>query len=108
MDNKERMNSLLKKISTCVRWKVAASSWKCKFGGGTQFPYNFDLGPSWWGHMEQGVCHNVALPFTLKSILRQKEELWKLKYFTMQKYNLQKKSSKRNQKSFKILLIITL
>jgi hypothetical protein len=35
----------------------------------------------------------VALPFTLKSIiLRQKEEeLWKLKYFTMQKYiNLQK------------------
>jgi hypothetical protein len=23
---------------------------------------------------EQGVCHTVALPFTLKSILRQKEE----------------------------------
>jgi hypothetical protein len=38
---------------------------------------------------KQGVCHNVALPFTLKSILRQ-EELWKLKYFNMQKYNLQK------------------
>jgi hypothetical protein len=33
----------------------------------------------------------VALPVTLKRILRQKEELWKLKYFTMQKYNLQKK-----------------
>jgi hypothetical protein len=33
----------------------------------------------------------VALPFTLKSIVRQKEEeLWKFKYFTMQKYNLQK------------------
>jgi hypothetical protein len=32
----------------------------------------------------------VALPFTLKSILRQKEELWKFKYFTMQKYNLSK------------------
>jgi hypothetical protein len=33
----------------------------------------------------------VALPFTWKSILRQKkEELWKLKYLTMQKYNLQK------------------
>jgi hypothetical protein len=30
------------------------------------------------------------------SILRQKEDLWKFKYFTMQKYNL-KKSSKRNQ-----------
>jgi len=38
------------------------------------------------------MCHSVALPFTLKFILRQKEELWKLKlYFTMQKYNLQKK-----------------
>jgi hypothetical protein len=46
---------------------------------------------------KQGVCHTVALPFTLKNILRQKEELWKLKYFTMQKYNLQKKSSQRNQ-----------
>jgi hypothetical protein len=34
--------------------------------------------------------------FTLKSILSQKEELWKFKYFTMQKYNLQKKSCKRN------------
>jgi hypothetical protein len=39
----------------------------------------------------QGVFHTVALPFTLKSVLRQKkEELWKLKYFTMQKHNLQK------------------
>ncbi len=34
---------------------------------------------------------------------KKREELWKLKYFTMQKYNLKKKSSKRNQKSFKIL-----
>ncbi len=25
---------------------------------------------------KQGVYHTVALPFTLKSILRQKEELW--------------------------------
>ncbi len=24
-------------------------------------------------HLEQGVCHAVALPFTLKSILRQKK-----------------------------------
>jgi hypothetical protein len=32
----------------------------------------------------------VALPFTLKKYLNAKEELWKLKYFTMQKYNLQK------------------
>jgi len=38
----------------------------------------------------QGVCHTVALPFTLENIFKQKEELWKLKYFTMQKYILQK------------------
>jgi hypothetical protein len=29
----------------------------------------------------------VALPFTLKRYLKAKEELWKFKYFTMQKYN---------------------
>jgi len=28
----------------------------------------------------------IALPFTLKSILKAKHETWKLKYFTMQKY----------------------
>jgi hypothetical protein len=28
----------------------------------------------------------LALPFTLKKYLKAKEELWKLKYFTMQKY----------------------
>jgi hypothetical protein len=40
---------------------------------------------------EQGVCHTMALPFTLKTYyLKAKEELWKLKYFTTQKYNLQK------------------
>jgi hypothetical protein len=32
----------------------------------------------------------VALPFTLKKYLKAKEELWKLKYFTRPKYNLQK------------------
>ncbi len=39
---------------------------------------------------KQGVCHTLALPFTSKGILRQKKELWKLKYSIMQKYNLQK------------------
>jgi hypothetical protein len=39
---------------------------------------------------KQGVCHAVALQFTSKKYLKAKEELWKLKYFTMQKYNLQK------------------
>jgi hypothetical protein len=33
----------------------------------------------------KGVCHTVALPFTVESVLKEKEELWKLKYFTMQK-----------------------
>jgi len=32
----------------------------------------------------------MALPFTFKKYLKAKEELWKFKYFTMQKYNLQK------------------
>jgi hypothetical protein len=36
----------------------------------------------------------VALPLALNHILRQKKELWKLKYFTMQKYNLQKNALK--------------
>jgi hypothetical protein len=35
---------------------------------------------------KQGVRHTVALPFTFKSI-KANEELWNLKYFTMQKYN---------------------
>jgi hypothetical protein len=39
----------------------------------------------------------MAFPFTLKKYLKAKEELWKLKHFIMQKYNLQKKASKRNQ-----------
>jgi hypothetical protein len=40
----------------------------------------------------RGMSHCAALPFTLKSkYLKAKEELlWKLKYFTMQKYDLQK------------------
>ncbi len=42
-----------------------------------------------------GVSH-CGLAIYGKKYLKAKEELWKLKYFTMQKYNL-KKSSKRNQ-----------
>jgi hypothetical protein len=49
------------------------------------------------------VCPSVALPITLKKYLKAKEELWKLEYFTMQKYNLQKILLKK-PKSFKILL----
>jgi hypothetical protein len=39
---------------------------------------------------KQGVCHTMALPFYIKRYLKAKEEFWKLKYFTMQKYNLPK------------------
>jgi hypothetical protein len=42
-------------------------------------------------HTNKGcVTPRVALPFILKKDFNAKEELWKLKYFTMQKYNLQK------------------
>jgi hypothetical protein len=42
---------------------------------------------------------SVTLPFTLKSTyLEENEQLWKFKYFTMQKYIIvKKKSSERNQ-----------
>jgi len=39
---------------------------------------------------KQGACHTVALPIHIKNYLKAKEELGKLKYYTMQKYNLQK------------------
>jgi hypothetical protein len=39
----------------------------------------------------------VALPFYIKKYLKAKEELWKLKYFTMQKYNLQKNPLKETK-----------
>jgi hypothetical protein len=35
------------------------------------------------------VSH-CGLTIYIKNILRQKEEFWKFKYWTMQKYNLQK------------------
>jgi hypothetical protein len=43
-------------------------------------------------HYGLGICIK-------KSLKAKEEELWKLKYFTMQKYNLSKNSSKRNQRS---------
>jgi hypothetical protein len=43
------------------------------------------------------VCHTLALPFTFKKHLKAKEELWTLKYFTMQKYNLQKSPLKETE-----------
>ncbi len=41
---------------------------------------------------------HYGLAIYIKKYLKAKEEIWKLKYFTMQfKYNLKKKSTKRNQ-----------
>jgi hypothetical protein len=48
-----------------------------------------------WGgglaDITMGVSHCVDLPFTLKSILRQKKNDGNSNISTMQKYNLQKK-----------------
>jgi hypothetical protein len=49
----------------------------------------------------RGVSH-CGLAIYIKKYLNAKEELWKLIYFTMKKYNLQKILQKK-QKSFKIL-----
>jgi hypothetical protein len=44
------------------------------------------------------VSHCGLAIYNFKEYLKAKEELWKSKYFTMQKYNLKRKSpSKRNQ-----------
>jgi hypothetical protein len=44
----------------------------------------------------RGVSH-CGLAIYIKKYLKAKEELWKFKYLTMQKYIIFKKSSKRNQ-----------
>jgi hypothetical protein len=44
--------------------------------------------------VQQGVCHTVALPFTLKGILTQKKNYGNS--------NVSKKSSKKKPKSFQI------
>jgi hypothetical protein len=45
----------------------------------------------------KGVCHTVALPFTLKSILRQNKNYGNSNNFTMQKHNLEKNPPKETQ-----------
>jgi hypothetical protein len=50
----------------------------------------------------RGVSYS-RLAIYIKQDLKAKEELWKLKYFTMQKYNLQNNPLKAKPKSFKIL-----
>jgi hypothetical protein len=45
----------------------------------------------------KGVCHTCGLAIYIKKYLKAKEELWKLKNFTMQKYNLQKNPLKETE-----------
>jgi len=54
------------------------------------------------------VTHTVALPFILKSILMQNKNYGKFKYFTMQKYNFQKKKSLKKKKTKILQDIISL
>jgi hypothetical protein len=50
----------------------------------------------------RGVLHCGLAIYIKKYVKAEEEELWKLKYFTMQKYNVQIKSSERKKpKSFK-------
>jgi hypothetical protein len=59
---------------------------------------NYESYSSWMKNTrEQGICHTIALPFTLKSVFKAKEVLWKFKYFTMQKHNLQKHPPKETR-----------
>jgi hypothetical protein len=55
-------------------------------------------------YTKQGGVSHCGLAIYIKKYLKAKEELWKLKYFTMQKYTkASKKSSQRKKpKSFKI------
>jgi hypothetical protein len=47
---------------------------------------------------QKGVCHTCGLAIDIKKYLKAKEEeLWKLKYFTMPKYNLQNILYKKTQ-----------
>jgi hypothetical protein len=47
-----------------------------------------------YNYTTRGVLH-CGLAIYIKKYLTAKKELWELKYFTMQKYNLQKNLSKK-------------
>jgi len=50
-------------------------------------------------------CVTLDLAIYIKKYLKAKEELWKFKYFTMQKYNLQKNPLKET-KIFQDIIIL--
>jgi hypothetical protein len=65
--------------------------------------YSPNSAPQNHKHKKQGIqWSDCGLAIYLKKYLKEQEELWKLKYFTMQKYTLQKILSKKPE-SFKIL-----
>jgi hypothetical protein len=75
--------------SSLMTWKTKWEAKVWKLGGlGVQSNPN-----------KQGVHHSMALSFTIKRYRKAKEELSKFKYFTMQKYSLQRK---KKPKSFKV------
>jgi hypothetical protein len=56
----------------------------------------------WWSrqavlNLHRRVVSHCGLAIYIKKYLKAKEELWKLKYFTMQKYNLQKHPPKETK-----------
>jgi hypothetical protein len=58
----------------------------------------------------RGVSH-YGFAIYIKKYLKAKEELWKLKYFTMQKYinlHYKKKTLSKKPKSFKIFITLLL
>jgi len=57
--------------------------------------------------IEQGVCHTMALPFTLKSILRQKKNYGNSNISPCKNNVIFKKSSKRNQNPSRYYNFIT-
>ncbi len=59
---------------------------------GTKSTERNDEGTNQLSHTREtrGVSHCGLAIYSSKKYLKAKEELWKLKYFTMQKYNLQK------------------
>jgi hypothetical protein len=50
-----------------------------------------------FNHLLNKECVTLGLAIYIKKYLKTKEELWKLKYFTMQKYNLQKNPLKETK-----------
>jgi hypothetical protein len=71
-----------KSISSVISTRfpfVGAKQWPI---GGKKIPTSLQ---------KQGVCHTVGgLAIYIEKYLNAKEEVWKFKYFTMQKYNLKK------------------